>query len=51
MEVARNVVGIDVSKATLAVCYPVQARLQHTEVTNSKAGFEQLVLLPKNWTV
>jgi transposase len=32
-----------VSKATLAVCYPVQARRQHTEVTNSTAGFEQLV--------
>jgi transposase len=43
MEVALNVVGIDVSKATLAVCYGVQTRLQHAEVSNSKAGFEQLV--------
>lgn len=43
MEVILNVVGIDVSKATLAVCYPVQTRLQHAEVSNSKAGFEQLV--------
>jgi len=43
MEVTLNVVGIDVSKATLAVCYGVQTRLQHAEVGNSKAGFEQLV--------
>jgi len=43
MEVTLNVVGIDVSKATLAVCYPVQTRLQHAEVSNSKAGFEQLL--------
>jgi transposase len=43
MEVTPNVVGIDVSKATLAVCYAEQTRLQHAEVSNSKAGFEQLV--------
>lgn len=43
MEVTLPVVGIDVSKATLAVCYAVETRLQHTEVSNSKAGFEQLV--------
>lgn len=43
MEINLKIVGIDVSKATLAVCYPVQTRLQHAEVSNSKAGFEQLV--------
>ncbi len=43
MELTQQVVGIDVSKATLAVCYPVQTRLQHAEVSNSKAGFEELV--------
>ena len=37
------VVGIDVSKATLAVCYQVDQQLKHLEVSNSKAGFQQLV--------
>jgi transposase len=37
------VVGIDVSKATLAVCYQLQEHVQHLEVSNSKAGFQQLV--------
>ncbi|MBW3129427.1 IS110 family transposase [Hymenobacter profundi] len=37
------VVGIDVSKATLAVCYLQQEQVQHLEVSNSKAGFQQLV--------
>ena len=43
MHVAVKVVGIDMSKATLAVCYPVQARLQQAEVSNAAAGFQQLV--------
>ncbi|UOG77401.1 IS110 family transposase (plasmid) [Hymenobacter tibetensis] len=38
------VVGIDVSKATLAVCYhPTDQQVKHLEVSNSKAGFQQLV--------
>ncbi|MBO3272346.1 IS110 family transposase [Hymenobacter defluvii] len=37
------VVGIDVSKATLAVCYQVAAQVKHLEVSNSKTGFQQLV--------
>jgi len=38
------VVGIDVSKATLAVCYhPTDQPVKHLEVSNSKAGFQQLV--------
>ncbi|OUJ67373.1 IS110 family RNA-guided transposase [Hymenobacter crusticola] len=38
------VVGIDVSKATLAVCYQAtDQQLKHLEVSNSKVGFQQLV--------
>ena len=37
------IVGIDVSKATLAVCYQVADKPQHLEVSNSKAGFQQLI--------
>ncbi|WP_226163628.1 IS110 family RNA-guided transposase [Hymenobacter terricola] len=37
------VVGIDVSKAPLAVCYLVNDQAKHLEVSNSKAGFQQLV--------
>jgi transposase len=37
------VVGIDVSKATLAVCYQVDEQSKYLEVSNSKAGFQQLV--------
>jgi transposase len=37
------IVGIDVSKATLAVCYQVNDQVKHLEVSNSKAGFQQLV--------
>lgn len=37
------VVGIDVSKATLAVCYQVEDKAQHLEVSNNRAGFQQLV--------
>jgi transposase len=36
-------VGIDVSKATLAVCYQVHDQVKHLEVSNTKAGFQQLV--------
>jgi len=32
-----------VSKASLAVCYLRQEQVQHLEVSNSKAGFQQLV--------
>jgi transposase len=37
------VVGIDVSKATLAVCYQVNDQVKHLEVSNDKLGFQQLV--------
>ncbi|MDF7810579.1 IS110 family transposase [Hymenobacter sp. YC55] len=37
------VVGIDVSKASLAICSLCQEQVQHLEVSNSKAGFQQVV--------
>ena len=37
------VVGLDVSKATLAVCYQVNELVKHLEVRNDKAGFQRLV--------
>lgn len=37
------VVGIDVSKGTLAVCYLAAEQVKHLEVSNSKVGFQQLV--------
>jgi len=37
------VVGIDVSKTSLAVCYQAGQQLKHVEVPNTKAGFQQLV--------
>lgn len=37
------VVGIDVSKASLAVCYQIDQQVNYLEVSNSKAGFQQLV--------
>jgi transposase len=37
------VVGLDVSKATLAVCYQRGAHLHHIEVSNDKPGFTQLL--------
>ena len=37
------VVGIDVSKATLAVCYLRDQQVQHLDVGNTPAGFQQLV--------
>lgn len=39
----QSVVGIDVSKASLAVCYQVGEQVRHLEVSNTKAGFVQLV--------
>ena len=43
MNQPTTIVGIDVSKASLAVCYQVADKLQHLEVSNSKAGFQQLI--------
>ncbi|MDF7815130.1 IS110 family transposase [Hymenobacter sp. YC55] len=37
------VVGLDVSKTSLAVCYQVEQQVKHLEVSNSKAGFQQLL--------
>ncbi len=37
------VVGIDVSKATLAICHQAAGQLCHLEVTNTQAGFAQLL--------
>jgi transposase len=39
----QKVVGIDVSKETLAVCFSIADKLQHLEVSNDKAGFIKLV--------
>lgn len=39
------VVGLDVSKATLAVCYHVDHQVRHLEVSNDNAGFAQLIEL------
>ncbi|WP_460623758.1 IS110 family RNA-guided transposase, partial [Hymenobacter tenuis] len=41
--VSLSVVGIDVSKATLALCYQVGEQVKHFEVPNTKAGFQQVV--------
>lgn len=43
MDTIQPVVGLDVSKATLAVCYQVGTHLQHQEVANTPKGFRQLV--------
>ena len=37
------VVGLDVSKATLAVCSQLDQQVRHLEVSNDKAGFAQLL--------
>ncbi len=42
-QVPLPVVGIDVSKASLAVCYQRDQQVHHLEVSNTKAGFQQLV--------
>lgn len=39
----QKVVGIDVSKETLAVCFNLAGKLQHLEVENNKAGFQKLI--------
>src|SRR3712207_2679102 len=38
-----KVVGIDVSKDSLAICHLVEKKLQPLEVSNNRAGFQQLV--------
>jgi hypothetical protein len=38
-----KVVGIDVSKDSLAICHLAAEKVQHLETENSKAGFQQLV--------
>jgi transposase len=37
------VVGLDVSKASLTICYQQGAHVRHLEVRNDKAGFTQLL--------
>jgi transposase len=37
------VVGLDVRKATLAVCYQLDYQIRHREVSNDKAGFAPLL--------
>jgi transposase len=39
----QKVVGIDVSKDTLAICHLVEEKLQHLETENNPAGFKKLV--------
>jgi transposase len=39
------VVGLDVSKATLAVCYLHEQQLKQVEVSNDTAGFQRLIRL------
>ncbi len=39
----HKVVGIDVSKDSLAICHLAEEKLQHLEVSNTRAGFLQLV--------
>lgn len=41
--VSLSVVGIDVGKATLAVCYQMGEQVKHLAVHNTKVGFQQLV--------
>ena len=43
MDTTQTVVGVDVSRATLAVCHQVGACTQHLEVANSPVWFRQLV--------
>lgn len=38
-----SVVGLDVSKATLVVCYQRGPHVHHLEVSNEKPGFTQLL--------
>ena len=39
----QRVDGIDVSKDFLAVCFSLADKLQHLEVSNTKAVFQKLV--------
>ena len=39
----QNVIGIDVSKDSLAICHLANGKMQHLETGNDKAGFKQLV--------
>ncbi len=41
--VKQRIIGIDVSKDTLAVCFSFADKLQHLEVSNNKVGFQKLV--------
>jgi len=43
MQTTSRVVGVDVSKATLAVCHQPGSSPQHLEVRNTPAGFRELV--------
>ena len=43
LKTALPVVGLDVSKATLAVCHQPGTSPQHLQVPNTKAGFRELV--------
>ena len=38
-----KIVGMEVSKDSLAICYLVAEKLQHLKVSNNQAGFQQLV--------
>lgn len=42
-QVSLPVVGIDVSRASLVLCYQGERRVHHLEVSSTKAGFEQLL--------
>ena len=37
------VVGIDVSKASLAICYQVDGQIYQLEISNTQVGFAQLI--------
>ena len=41
--VKPKVVGIDVSKDSLAICHLANEKVQHLEMENSKAGFKQFI--------
>ena len=43
MQTPLPVVGLDVSKATLAVCHQPGTQVQHLDVANTPAGFRELV--------
>ena len=43
MQIPLQVVGLDMRKATLDVCYQVQSQLVQLDVANTPAGFRQLV--------